>query len=411
MSLVAAAVYLAILSSAILGVYLKLRQERAALADRDRLPPQFAASITAEDHCRAADYTAARMRLSIAETLLDAALSVAWLAALLGPLYLSLAHVFAPGLSLSVAVVVAVAVVDHLLRLPFALAETFGLEARFGFNRSTPAMFALDQAKGAALWALFFVPLLYALFFAAQFSPDYWWIAGFVVSVALLLAMTVIYPAFIAPIFNKFSPLEDEALKARMEDLLSRCGFQSGGLFVMDASTRSTHGNAYFSGFGKAKRIVFFDTLLRKHTGDEILAILAHELGHYKFGHVRQRILLASTILFIGFAALRLAFAWGLGDAFGLPNDPGVILVIALTAAAPIVHLLSPLANSLSRRAEFEADGFAGSIYGKEPMISALIKLSRDNLSTLTPDRLYALFYYSHPPAPIRIAALEEGRA
>jgi len=408
MSLVAAAVYLAIFSSAILGVYLQRRQERAALADRGRPPAQFAATITAEDHCRAADYTAARMRLSVAETLLDATLAIVWLALLLGPLHGLLAQVFAPGLSLSVAVVVTVAVVDHLLRLPFALAETFGLEARFGFNRSTPAMFLLDEAKGAALWLLFFVPLLYGLFFAARFAPDYWWIAGFVVSVALLLALTVIYPSFIAPIFNKFTPLEDKALQARMEQLLSRCGFESGGLFVMDASTRSTHGNAYFSGFGKAKRIVFFDTLLRKHTGDEILAILAHELGHYKFGHVRQRVLQASAILFVGFAALHLAFTRGLAGAFGLPNDPGVILVIALTAAAPIVHLLSPLTNFLSRRAEFEADGFARSIYGKEPMVSALTKLSRDNLSTLTPDRLYALFYYSHPPAPIRIAALEE---
>ncbi|WP_024878990.1 M48 family metallopeptidase [Methylosinus sp. LW3] len=410
MSFVAAAVYFAILASAALGVYLKARQSRAARADRDAPPPEFAETITPQEHRRSADYTVARMRLSVGETLLDAAISVAWLAFLLGPLYALLVQFIAPGLTLSVAVVVAVAIVDHLLRLPLSLVETFGLEARFGFNRTTPFMFVLDEAKGAALWLLFFIPLLYGLFFAARFSPDYWWLAGFVAAVALLLAMTVIYPSVIAPMFNQFSPLEDAALKARMEELLARCGFQSGGLYVMDASTRSTHGNAYFSGFGKAKRIVFFDTLLRKHSADEILAILAHELGHYKFGHVRQRIFQAAGFLFIGFAALHLAFTRGLGGAFGLPNDPGIILVIALTAAAPILHLLSPLTNFLSRRAEFEADGFAKSIYGKEPMVSALTKLSRDNLSTLTPDRLYALFYYSHPPAPIRIAALEEAR-
>ena len=410
MSFVAAAVYFAILASAGLGVYLKARQSRAARADRESPPAEFAGTITPEEHRRAADYTVARMRLSVAETLFDAALAVAWLALLLGPLHALLAQFIAPGLTLSVATVVVVAIVDHLLRLPISLVETFGLEARFGFNRSTPAMFLIDEAKGAALWLLFFIPLLYGLFFAARLSPGYWWLAGFVAAVALLLAMTVIYPTFIAPMFNHFTPLEDAALKARMEELLARCGFQSGGLFVMDASTRSTHGNAYFSGFGKAKRIVFFDTLLRKHSADEILAILAHELGHYKFGHVRQRIFQAAGILFIGFAALHFAFEWGLGGAFGLPNDPGVILVIALTAAAPILHLLSPLTNFLSRRAEFEADGFAKAIYGKEPMVSALTKLSRDNLATLTPDRLYALFYYSHPPAPIRIAALEEAR-
>ncbi|WP_400766436.1 M48 family metallopeptidase [Methylosinus sporium] len=410
MSFVAAAVYFAILASAALSVYLKARQSRAARADRDAPPPEFAETITPQEHRRSADYTVARMRLSVGETLLDAAISVAWLAFLLGSLYALLAQFIAPGLTLSVAVVVAVAIVDHLLRLPLSLVETFGLEARFGFNRTTPLMFVLDEAKGAALWLVFFIPLLYGLFFAARFSPDYWWLAGFVAAVALLLAMTVIYPSVIAPMFNQFTPLEDAALKARMEELLARCGFQSGGLYVMDASTRSTHGNAYFSGFGKAKRIVFFDTLLRKHSADEILAILAHELGHYKFGHVRQRIFQAAGFLFIGFAALHFAFERGLGGAFGLPNDPGVIFVIALMAAAPILHLLSPLTNFLSRRAEFEADGFAKSIYGEEPMVSALTKLSRDNLSTLTPDRLYALFYYSHPPAPIRIAALQEAR-
>ena len=222
-----------------------------------------------------------------------------------------------------------------------------------------------------------------------------------------MLAMMVVYPAVIAPMFNRFTPLEDAPLKARMEALLARCGFRSDGLFVMDASTRSTHGNAYFSGLGKAKRIVFFDTLLRKHTPEEVLAILAHELGHYKFGHVRQRLLQAMVFVFIGFLALHLAFSRGLAGAFGLPDDPGVVLVVVMAVAAPVLHLLAPLTNFLSRRAEFQADGFARSIYGKEPMVSALTKLTRDNLTTLTPDRLYAMFYYSHPPAPLRIAALK----
>lgn len=405
---VAPAAYLAILLSAALGLYLKARQGRAALAHRDAPPAEFTGSVTLEEHRRAADYTFARMKLSGAETLLDAALAIAWLAVLLGPLHALLSRIFAPGLTLSVAVVVAVAFVDHILHLPVSLSETFGLEARYGFNRATPMTVLLDELKGATLWLLFAVPLLYGLFFALQVSPDYWWVAGFIGAVAFMLAMMVVYPAVIAPMFNRFTPLEDAPLKERMEALLARCGFRSDGLFVMDASTRSTHGNAYFSGLGKAKRIVFFDTLLRKHTPEEVLAILAHELGHYKFGHVRQRLLQAMVFVFIGFLALHLAFSRELAGAFGLPDDPGVVLVVVMAVAAPVLHLLAPLTNFLSRRAEFQADGFARSIYGKEPMVSALTKLTRDNLTTLTPDRLYAMFYYSHPPAPLRIAALKD---
>jgi STE24 endopeptidase len=407
MDFVAAFVYLAIVCSAALGVYLKRRQARAALAHRDAPPAEFAETVTLEEHRRAADYTFARMRLSAVETLVEAALAVAWLAVLLGPLYALLARVFAPGLTLSVAVVVAAAFADHLLHLPFSFAETFWLEARFGFNRATPRMMLLDELKGAALWLAFAVPLLYGLFLVLRLAPDYWWILGFCGALAFMLAMMVVYPSVIAPLFNRFTPLDDERLKARMEALLERCGFQSGGLFVMDASTRSTHGNAYFSGFGKAKRIVFFDTLLRRHSQDEVLAILAHELGHFKFGHVRQRLAQAAVLVFVGFLALHLAFSRGLAGAFGLADDPGVVLVVVMTVSAPILHLLSPLTNYLSRRAEFQADDFARKICGREPMISALTKLSRDNLATLTPDRLYALFYYSHPPAPLRIAALE----
>jgi STE24 endopeptidase len=403
---VPAAVYLAIALSAALGLYLKLRQGRAALAHRDAPPAEFSACVTREEHRRAADYTAARMRLSALETLFEAALAVAWLALLLAPLHALLSQFFEPGLTLSVAVVVAVAFIDHIALLPISLAETFSLEARFGFNRATPLTALLDELKSAFLWLIFAVPLLYGLFLALRLAPDYWWIAGFAGAFAFMLAMLVVYPSVIAPLFNRFTPLEDAELKARMEALLERIGFRADGLYVMDASTRSTHGNAYFSGLGKAKRIVFFDTLLRSHTSDEILAILAHELGHYKFGHVRQRLVQAAAFLLIGFLALHLAFSHGLAGAFRLPEDPGVVLVIVMTASAPILHLLSPLTNYLSRRAEFQADDFACRVYGEGPMVSALTKLSRDNLATLTPDRLYALFYYSHPPAPLRIAAL-----
>lgn len=408
MTFIAAAIYLAIVFSAALGVYLRWRQGVAARTHRDSVPPEFRERITLDEHRRAADYTQASMRLASFEAVFDAALAIAWLGFWLAPLYALLSQFIAPGLSLSVAVVVTVAVIDHLLNLPFAIVEAFGIEARFGFNRATPGIFLRDRLKVGALWLTFVVPLLYGLFLLLREAPHSWWLLGFFASMALMTAMIVVYPTFIAPLFNTFTPLADQSLKARMEALLARCGFESDGLFVMDASTRSTHGNAYFSGFGKAKRIVFFDTLLQKHTPDEILSILAHELGHYKFGHVRQRLLQAAVLAFTLFATLHWAFApGGLPSRFGLPDDPGVALVIVLTATSPILHLLSPLTSWLSRRAEFQADRFAKDIFGKEPMISALAKLSRDNLSTLTPDALYALFYYSHPPAPLRIAALD----
>jgi len=304
--------------------------------------------------------------------------------------------------------VVSVAAIGHILNLPFSIVRTFRLEDRFGFNRTTPGMFLRDQIKAAALQLVFGVPLLYGLLWLLHILPNLWWLLGWAALMVIMISMIVIYPALIAPLFNKFTPMADETLKTRIEALLAKCGFESKGLFVMDASRRSTHGNAYFTGLGRAKRIVFFDTLLQKHGPDEILSILAHELGHYKFGHIGQRIAEGAVLSFLAFAVLHFAFArGGLAMAFGLPDDPALVLIIVLTAMGPVSHLLSPLTSWLSRRAEFQADHFAKTMVGPEAMISALTKLSRDNLSTLTPDRLYTLFYYSHPPVPVRIAQLK----
>jgi STE24 endopeptidase len=250
-------------------------------------------------------------------------------------------------------------------------------------------------------------PLLYAMFALLQAAPDYWWLCAFVGFMAFIVAMMAVYPTFIAPLFNKFSPLPEDDLRRRLEALLQKCGFESRGLYVMDASTRSARGNAYFTGFGKAKRIVLFDTLLAKHTPEEIESILAHELGHFKFGHIRQMLAMAAGLAFVGFAALHWALGpQGLSVVFSLRADPGLALIIAVLAKDPLMHILSPLIAWRSRRAEFEADDFAKRMVGKEPMIAALTRLTRDNLATLTPDRLYALFYYSHPPVPVRVAHL-----
>lgn len=408
MSLVVTAIYLAIVLSWALGLYLKRRQMASVVAHRERVPVEFTDQVTIEEHRRAADYTLARTRLDIVDSFVGAIASVFWLAVLLAPLYAGLARFLPSGLSLSVALVVCVAAVDYLIGLPFSIYSTFWLEARFGFNRETPGVFILDQLKSAAIQLLIGVPLLYGLFALLRALPDLWWIFGWAGLMAIMIAMIIVYPTVIAPLFNKFTPMPEGAMKARIEALLAKCGFESKGLFVMDASKRSTHGNAYFSGFGKAKRIVFFDTLLEKHTPEEIESILAHELGHYKYGHIAQRIAQTALLAFIGFAILHWAFsASGLAAQFGMPNDPGLVLVIILTAGGPALHLLSPLTSWLSRRAEFQADDFAKNMVGARPMISALTKLSRDNLATLTPDRLYALFYYSHPPVPLRIAQLK----
>lgn len=401
------AIILAIVLSGALGLSLMYRQAAAVAANREHVPDGFAGWISAEEHQRAAAYTVAGTRLAIAETVFDTVLALLWLLVLLGPLYALVAQFMAPGISRAVAVVVAFALVGRVLHLPFSIFRTFALEARFGFNRATPAMFLRDRIKGAALSALLGVPLLYGLFWLLRVMPDTWWLLGWAALMALTIAMSVIYPAVIAPLFNKFTPMPDGALRTRVEALLAKCGFASKGLYVMDASRRSTHGNAYFTGFGKAKRIVIFDTLLQNHTPDEILSILAHELGHYKLGHIGQRIAETAALTFVGFAVLRWVFAaGGLAGAFGLPADPGVVLIVVLTAMGPVLHLLSPLTSWLSRRAEYQADNFAKAMAGSGPMISALTKLARDNLSTLTPDALYALFYDSHPPVPARIARL-----
>jgi len=372
------------------------------------VPVPFAGQLTLEEHRRAADYTSARTQLAMVEKAVGTVVTLLWLGIFLAPAYALIASFVPAGLSRSVAIVMFVAAVGYVLDLPWTIIRTFRLEARFGFNRTTPGMFLRDQFKGIALQLILAVPLLYAFFALEHALPHLWWLLSWAGFVLVMLAIMVIYPSVIAPLFNKFEPMPDGPLKAHIEALLAKCGFESKGLYVMDASKRSTHGNAYFTGFGKAKRIVFFDTLLHKHSEEEILSILAHELGHYKFGHIRERIIEVVVLTFIAFAVLYLAFVeGGLATAFGLSKDPGLVLVIVLFAMGPFAHLLSPFTNFLSRRAEFQADGFAKRVMGGAPMISALTKLSRDNLATLTPDWLYTLFYYSHPPIPERIAHIE----
>ena len=407
MTAVGSLIILAIITSGCFGVYLRLRQIQNVSRNRNTVPQDFVREVSLSDHQRAADYTIERTRFGIAELVFDTLISILWLTAWLSPLYLFVAHYSESSITRSVMVVLSFGIISHFLEMPFSLFNSFWIEEKFGFNRLTLKTFILDELKTSLLTCIIMIPALYAMFALLGALPDTWWIFSYATFMTLTVAMTVIYPTLIAPLFNKFTPMGEGATKERMESLLLKCGFESKGLFIMDASKRSAHGNAYFSGFGKGKRIVFFDTLLEKHTLEEIESILAHELGHFKYGHVFQIIVQSAVLAFIAFFAIYYAFSSGIiSNWFNLQNDPGVVLIALLLAKEPISLILTPVLSWRSRKAEFEADDFARKIVGQEAMVSALTRLTRDNLASLTPDPLFAAFYFSHPPVPLRVAQL-----
>jgi STE24 endopeptidase len=313
------------------------------------------------------------------------------------------------GLAHGLAFIAGLAVLSSVVDLPFSLYRTFVIEARFGFNKMTLRLFLVDLAKGALLGALIGLPVLAAVLWLMERMGDYWWLYVWLFWLGFNLLALLIYPTVIAPLFNKFTPLADAPLKERIESLLARCGFRSSGLFVIDGSKRSAHGNAYFTGFGRAKRIVFFDTLLEKLAPAEIEAVLAHELGHYKHRHVWKRIGLLALASF--------AFLWLLGHLIDAPwfyeglgmrsQGTAPALVLFSLAIPAFTFPLSPLMSALSRRHEYEADAYAAQQTRPGDLIVALVKLYRDNAATLTPDPLYSTFYDSHPPAAARIARLQ----
>ena len=408
MSAMGVVICLAIAASAGLGVYLRMRQTATVDAHRDQVPADFAGEVTLDDHRRAAEYTIAKTEFSVVETIFDAAISVAWLALGLAPLYAAIAALSEPGLVRSVLFVLVFGVIASLIDMPFAAARAFWLEARFGLQSADAAKVSRRPSKVRRTGTRHFDALaLRHVLASGGAAPHTWWLIAYVVFIAIAIAMTVIYPTVIAPLFNKFSPLEDGAMKRRMEALLARCGFEFerplcyGRLDALHAWQR------LFQRLRQGQAHRLFRHAARETFAGRDESILAHELGHFKFGHVRQMLALAAAIAFVGFAVLWWAFGSDVfAGWFGLPNDPGVVLVALLLAREPISHVLSPLLAWRSRRAEFEADAFAREIVGKEPMISALTRLTRDNLATLTPDPLYATFYFSHPPVPVRVAQL-----
>jgi STE24 endopeptidase len=402
----------ALTSALVLRLWLSLRQTRHVLRYRDVVPAPFAADIGLDAHRKAADYTAAKGRLGRFSLMLDLVVVLIW--TLGGGLTAldDLVRGWGFGhLSTGVLVIAAFAAVNALIGLPLSLYSTFGIEADFGFNRTTWRTWALDLVKSTLLAAALGVPLLYAALALMKRAGGLWWLYVWALWFGFSLFLTWAYPKFIAPLFNKFSPLADANLKARIESLLIRCGFKSEGVFVMDGSARSAHGNAYFTGFGANKRIVFFDTLMATLQPEEIEAVLAHELGHFKLKHVIQRLVLTAVLGLAGLALLGwLAgqdwFYTGLGVT--APSSYMALLLFMLLSP-PFLLLLEPLASAWSRKHEFEADAYARAQADGAALVRALVKLYRDNASTLTPDPLHSAFYDSHPPALSRIARLQSG--
>lgn len=395
---------------AVVSVWLSARQIACVRRHRDAVPADFAASVSLDEHRKAADYTVARERLAVVGTVLDLAVSLAWVLGGINLLYGTLALILPASLSRGVVFLIATFAVGSLLSLPLELYRTFVLEQAFGFNRTTPLMFTVDRIKGAAISLAIAVPLLFACLWAMRAFSGLWWLWTWAGVVVLMLAAPAIYVRLIAPRFNKFTPLQEGELRSRIETLLRRCGFRPSGLFSMDASRRSAHGNAFFIGFGKAKRVVLFDTLIDASTPDEIEAVVAHELGHDKHGHVLFGLLRGAAMAF----AMLAAFGWLSKQAWLLPGfgivyqDDALALLACMLLVSMVGPLLAPISNWISRRNEFQADDYARRQVAAAPMISALLRLSRDNASTLTPDSVYALVHYSHPPVPLRIRQLHE---
>ena len=405
----------ALLLSTSIKLWLAQRQMRHVLANRNKVPDVFSAQVDLAAHQKAADYTRAKTQLSILTALFEAVLLLAF--TLGGGLQLiadwSLAS-FGNPLAQGMAIIVLVLLISSILEIPFSLYSTFVIEARFGFNKMTFKLYLLDAIKGLLLGSILGLPLLLGILWLMEGMGDNWWLYVWAVWVTFSLLLLFIYPSFIAPLFNKFQPLEDASLKARIEALLTRCGFTAQGLFVMDGSKRSTHGNAYFTGFGKTKRIVFFDTLIARLTANEIDAVLAHELGHFKRRHVLKRIVLtfAVSLAFLWLLAQLMHADWfyaGLGVAgVGVTGQSTAMALLLFFMVLPVFSfLLQPLGSAYSRKHEFEADAYAAQQTASADLVTALVKLYQDNASTLTPDPLYSKFYSSHPPAMVRISRLQ----
>ena len=399
-----------LIASTLIRLWLGGRHITYVQAHRNLVPAAFSDNIALDAHQKAADYTSAKTKLALTEAVTQAL----FLAALTlgGGLQLiddSWRTVLAnQEIVRGVLVICSAMLIGGLIDLPFEYYKTFLVDEQFGFNKMTPAMFVNDLIKHSLVGLALGGPILLVALWLMQGAGDYWWLYLWLIWSAFNLIMLAVYPTFIAPLFNKFTPLKDENLKERIEMLLTKCGFKSQGLFVMDGSSRSSHGNAYFTGFGASKRVVFFDTLLERLNADEIESVLAHELGHFKHRHVIKRIAMMFFVSFLGLALLGWLMnqPWFYND-LGINQASNYMALMLFMLVSPVfLFLLRPIMASYSRKNEFEADDYAAKHASAKHLVKALVKLYRDNASTLTPDPLHSVFYDSHPPASIRISKL-----
>jgi STE24 endopeptidase len=404
-----------VLANTLTRLWLASRQIRHIARHADTVPADFADSVGLPEHRKAARYSLAKLRLGLLDLAFEAVLLLGW--TLMGGLQWlnhTLLNGLGAGTTQQIALVLAFVLIGGLLHLPLTLIETFGIEQRFGFNRTTPWLWLTDLIKGVVLGLVLGVPILWVVLSLMAAGGSWWWLWAWGALVAYQLFVMWIAPNVIMPLFNKFTPLEDETLKERVQALMARSGFTAKGFFVMDGSRRSAHSNAFFTGFGASKRVVFFDTLLQQLSIGEMEAVLAHELGHFKHRHVIKMMLRSFAFTLAGLAAL----GWLTGQSWfyaGMGVTPNLIDPTANNALAFILFMLvlplplffvSPLGSALSRQQEFEADAYAARHARSADLKSALLKLYRDNASTLTPDPVYVSFYYSHPPAGQRLARL-----
>lgn len=396
-----------------LRFWLASRHIRHVLAHRHAVPAEFARRIPLAPHQKAADYTVAKTRLNMIMLVVNTAALIGF--TLLGGLQWLSSIIFGitgSGMTYQLALIAAFVLISGIIDLPFEYYKQFVLEERFGFNKMTPSLFFSDMIKNALVGAVIGLPLIWVVLTLMGKTGELWWLYAWIVWSVFQVLMLALYPTLIAPLFNKFTPLADDSLRSRIDNLMARVGFASNGLFVMDGSKRSAHGNAYFSGFGAAKRIVFFDTLLSRLAPNEIEAVLAHELGHFKLKHIVKRVgvMFAISLAFLallGYLKTQTWFYTGLGvDPMLSGSNDAMALILFMLVLPAFTFLLHPLASVTSRKHEFEADAFAAKYTNAQDLVSALVKLYEDNASTLTPDPLHSAFYDSHPPAALRIKRL-----
>ena len=407
------ALAIALIANLGLKLWLATRQARHVAQHQHQVPAAFAGTISLQAHQKAAHYTLAKSKIGLWDMALEALVLLGW--TLLGGLDLlnqSLRAWLGAGMAQQLALVVSFMLIGGLIHLPLSLFQTFGVEQRFGFNNMTWRLWLSDMAKGVALGLILGLPIVWLVLWLMQAGGQLWWLYAWGALVAYQLFVMWIAPNVIMPLFNKFTPLEDEALKARVQALLQRAGFQAKGFFVMDGSRRSAHSNAFFTGFGASKRVVFFDTLLQQLSPDEMEAVLAHELGHFKHRHILKMMATSFVMTLLGLALLGWLsqqpwFYTGLGVMPNMASANDALALLLFMMVVPLfTFFFSPVSAGRSRRFEFEADAYAVAHSDGKHLAGALLKLYQDNASTLTPDPLYVAFYYSHPPASQRLARM-----